>query len=288
MGFNKFIFIFTSLIFIVGCNSGSRSAERNPNINKTDNSKRTCVPESELMANNIVGGQIVAPADEDSKLVMLLVSNGQLCTSVAIAKKVILTAAHCIAGNKTNTYISFYSSVSCESGFNKNLYTQGITDTVVNEKYDSSLSPEKMTGDLALVFLENEIPKGYTIFKIADPQKIDQSGSMYLYGYGKTGSNAGGVGMLRKTVLNHNAFEIDTAKSKVQVDQSNGSGICMGDSGGPSFVTDTNGELQILGINSYVTGPEKDICSEASYQTLVFAYKDWIESKIAAHEKTTR
>ncbi len=278
------IILFSLALLILGCHSGSNSSERNPLVKKLD-SKRTCVPESELLAGGIVGGQIVEQADADSKMVMMLVSNGQMCTAVAIGKKIILTAAHCIAGNKTNTFVSFYSSVSCESGFNKNLYTQGISETFINSNYNPDSTPENMTGDLALVVLENDIPEGYTIYKIADPEKIHPASEMYLYGYGKTGSNAGGAGMLRKTILSSSLFDINLIANKIKVNQAGGNGICQGDSGGPSFVNNVDGEKQILGINSYVMGPENDICSKFSYQTLVNSYRDWIVSKTAGLEK---
>lgn len=281
------IILFSSALILSACNSGSSSSQRDPLVKKTD-SKRTCVPESELLAVGIVGGQIVEQNDGDSKMVMMLVSNGQMCTAVAIGKRVILTAAHCIAGNKTNTFVSFYSSVSCESGFNKNLYTQGISETFVHPNYDPASTPENMTGDIALVILENDIPEGYTIYKIADPEKIHQSSDMYLYGYGKTGSNEGGAGMLRKTILSSNAFDIDLNSKKIKVNQASGNGICQGDSGGPSFVNNIDGEKQILGVNSYVMGPENDICSKFSYQTLVNSYSEWISEKMPSSVKPNR
>lgn len=283
MSFLKIIML-TSALILSACNSGSSSAERNPLLRKTD-TKRTCVPESELLlAGGIVGGQLVEQSDEDSKMVMMLVSNGQMCSAVAIGKRVILTAAHCIAGNKTNTFVSFYPSVSCESGFNKNLYTQGISQTFIHTDYDPEASPQNMTGDIALVILENDIPEGYAIYKILDPANRHLASDMYLYGYGKTGSNAGGAGMLRKTILNSNAFEIDMNGKKIKINQKAGFGICQGDSGGPAFVNTIDGEKQVLGVNSYVTGPENDICSEFSYQTLAYSYKKWIDAKVASVE----
>lgn len=279
--------LFCSALLFSGCNSGSNSSGRIPLVKKTD-SKRTCVPESELLAGGIVGGQIVEQADGDSKMVMMLVSNGQMCTAVAIGKRIILTAAHCIVGNKTNTFVSFYSSVSCESGFNKNLYTQGISETFVHSSYNPESAPENMAGDVALVVLENDIPEGYSIYTIVDPEKIHPASEMYLYGYGKTGSNAGGAGMLRKTTLSSSSFDIDLIAKKIKVNQAGGNGICQGDSGGPSFVNNLDGEKQILGVNSYVMGPENDICSKFSYQTLLSSYKDWIASKIAGLEKPSR
>lgn len=284
MGLLKIILscIFLALCLVLGaCNQGSRSNEKNPLANKAD-AHRTCVPEKELLATNIVGGQVVQPSDDDAKIVMMLASGGQLCTAVAIDKKVLLTAAHCIVGNKYNSYVAFYSSRSCESGYNSILHNMGISETIVHSDYDSEAAPEKMTGDLALVILEEELPPGYKIFKIASPT-ADLS-ELYLYGYGRTGSKLGGAGMLRKTTLDRSLYNINHSDNKVEINQSGSSGICQGDSGGPSFVK-IEGEMQVLGINSYVVGPENDVCSKESYQTLINSYKSWIESKLAVLKK---
>ena len=279
-------FVFTA------CNSSSRSAEKNPIIKKTDTSNRTCIPESELLATDIIGGQVVQQSDTDSKVVVMLVSGSQpdahMCTSVVIGKKVILTAAHCIVGTKMNTYVSFHSSISCESGYNKNIHIKGVKETIVNEEYDPASKPEDMIGDIALVILEEEIPEGYQIFNIADPDQLDSSDEMYLYGYGITGSNLKDAGLLRKTILSRTQYEVMAESKKIKIDQSAGTGICKGDSGGPSFIKNTKGEMQIIGINSYVVGPDADICSKNSFQTLAHSYKAWIDSKLSAINKNKK
>ena len=62
------ILLFSSAVLLSACNSGSSSGQRDPLIKKTD-SKRTCVPESELLAGGIIGGQIVEQNDGDSKMI---------------------------------------------------------------------------------------------------------------------------------------------------------------------------------------------------------------------------
>lgn len=263
------------------CNQGSSSRERNPLARKNE-TNRTCVPENELLAANIVGGQLVQPSDEDSKTVMMLVSGGMLCTAVAIDKKVLLTAAHCIAGNKSNTYVSFYPSVSCESGYNKTKYIQGISELIVHSDFDPKATAENMIADIALVILEEELPLGYSIYKIANP--LASLAELHLYGYGRTGSKSGGAGILRKTSIDQSLYKISFTDNKVEINQSGASGICQGDSGGPSFVK-IEGEMQVLGINSYVVGPENDVCAKESFQTLVNSYNSWIESKLLAYKR---
>jgi len=271
------ILLFCTYLILLACNPSSNSGVKSPNLNKVD-ANRTCVPESELLAGNIVGGQVVQTSDIDSKKVMMLVSGGQLCTAVAIDKKILLTAAHCIAGKKSNTYVTFYSSHSCESGYNKNKHNAGILKTVVHENYNSALAADKMIADIALVVLEEEIPAGYAIYKIAKSDAINSLNDLYLYGYGRVLSSGGGAGMLRKSVLNSLRYKINFADRKIEIDQKAGGGICQGDSGGPSFVL-VGDEMQVLGISSYVKGDKNDICFDEGYQTLADSYKDWIDYK---------
>lgn len=280
------IILFCSSFIFSACNSNSRSTDPNAQIRKVD-PNRACVPEDELLAGNIVGGELVAPGDSDSKVVLMVVSGGQLCTGAAIAKNVILTAAHCIAGNKQTSAVIFYPSRSCESGFNKHKYTQAVKELIVHEDYDANAPADKMKGDIALVVLEKDIPEGYVIHQIANPAKMVSGTDIYLYGYGRISGKPDsrlGSGMLRKTSLPREAFKISTENKKVQIDQSSGTGMCQGDSGGPSFVevnTEGGTEKQILGVNSYVSGPANDLCSDKGYETLVHSYVQWIELKLS-------
>ncbi len=272
------------MLILSACDSGKKSTSFTiPKINnKKPDPTRPCIPEDELMARNIIGGQLLEQNDPESKMVLMLHSNGQLCTATAIRKNVILTAAHCIGGGTNTTFAVFYSSLSCESGYNKYQHRQKVSSIYVHEDYRANVSADEMKGDIALVFLEGEIPQGYEIFDIANPNLIDNQSAMYLYGYGRTSSGNGsgaGAGMLRKTSLNSSAYSIDFTNKKVRVDQSQGTGICQGDSGGPSFVNVGNQKM-VLGINSYVRGPDSDICSQESYQTLAYSYLTWINSKI--------
>ena len=262
-----------STLFLSACNGNHNSDKVLPEEPKT------CFPESTLMAANIVGGQMVKEADADSHRVMMVMFNGELCTAAAIAPDVILTAAHCIQGDAKKSYVAFANSLSCESGFDVNKNTVDIADYVVFEKYDIKMGPSQAEGDLALVLLKSVIPFDYSIFKIAKPQLVSSNDNLYFYGYGLTGTKSGGSGFLRKTTITRSDYQIQEADKKIKVDQSHGTGICNGDSGGPALV-EVNGELQILGVNSYVFGPENDYCSKGSYLVLVDSYRDWIAEKM--------
>lgn len=270
---------------LVACNKGSHSVDNKARYQKID-PNRTCVPEQEILAGNLVGGQVVKQNDADSKMVVMLNSNRSVCTATPITKRVLLTAAHCIVGSKLNTSVIFHSSLTCESGFDKTQHAKGISKAIIHEKYKNDLDAEKLVADIALVVLEEDIPEGYEVFKIADPRKIERGNEdLFLYGFGVTKSNAKDSGILRKLKLEASLYDIIFSEDRVKLRQIE-KGICKGDSGGPSFVKVEN-ELQILGINSYVYGPEDNVCTQEGSQTLADSYRNWIDEKLAEIEKTS-
>ena len=94
-------------------------------------------------------------------------------------------------------------------------------------------------------------------------------------GYGVTsGTSHQGSGVLRET--NVRVAEPLVGKSEFYIDQTNGHGICSGDSGGPSFVQTAAGDLQQVGITS--RGDET--CAKGGLYTLVPAYLKWIDAAV--------
>ncbi|OFZ30428.1 MAG: hypothetical protein A2622_08455 [Bdellovibrionales bacterium RIFCSPHIGHO2_01_FULL_40_29] len=238
-----------------------------------------CVPEDELLATGIIGGPRVQQNDSDANRVAMILSDEDgdatgICTATLISSRVLLTAAHCITATPDKIKVAFHTSLSCESGFNI-ANTQRVLKTVVHEDYQDKTTTTEVINDIALIFLEVDAPSSYPIFKIADPQMVRNS-RIYFYGYGVTGSHNKDSGVLRKTSLQRSDYVIKKDIEKVRVDQSNGKGICYGDSGGPAFVLIDN-EPQILGVNSFGRGNEDKICEGTSTLALVFSYKKWIQ-----------
>ena len=267
--------LLTALSF--SCDSRKAASHPEPRGKQTGGPARACVPEAELLAANIVQGTQVLPGDEDAKAVMMVFSNGELCTGAAISENVILTAAHCVVkGDPSNTSVMLYPSLSCESGFNRAKYSIPAVKIIVHEDYNPKVEANLTSGDLALVVLATKLPAGYPIYKIAAPSEVIED-VLLLYGYGKTGSNEKGAGILRNTTVQK--YFKDEVNKKVKIDQQNAPGICQGDSGGPSLVM-VGGELKILGVNSYVTGDSKDVCNRESYQVLVWSYDNWLQEKL--------
>lgn len=288
----KLLALSTLLISIAACDSGSSSNDRIKGGNKEPGN---CIPESQL--TGIIGGNRVNPGDFDAKLVMMLnVPQGEdlgICTAAAIAPDVLLTAGHCVHGDLNQAFVTLHTSISCESGFDARYNVTKVLDFIVHEKFELSVSesdPAKMVGDIALVFLKNSLPSQYPIYKIARPKDLVAVDEISFYGYGSIGQDKKGAAILRSTHLSFDKIKVDVEQKKVFVDQSNGRGICTGDSGGPGLVR-INGEYQILGINSYVdgrSGDRSDYCKGESALVLADSYRDWIEAKLKSRGRRLR
>lgn len=236
------------------------------------------------LATNLVGGTQVQVGDADQKMAVLVLGSSEnsieFCTANAIGRRVLLTAAHCISPDVATYAIALYPSITCASGFRAQRNMVSVQAVVRNKNYDDSIAIEDRRDDIGLIFLKEDLPADYPIFKIANPADINGS-DMYLYGYGKTGEKLGGVGTLRRAVLPNSAITVRPESKLIQLNQQSGVGICQGDSGGAGFVK-IGDEMQILGINSSVerVGGGTDLCSGYGYQTTAYEYKDWIEAAI--------
>ena len=276
---------------LTACDSGKGDSPAKQDVGTKS---MTCVPESDL--NGIVGGSLVNEDDSDAHMVMMLniISDDghlEICTATAIAPDVLLTAAHCASGaTADHAFITLYHSITCESGFDIHRNIARISSFVVNEQFDPALvngsSVDQIVGDVALIFLQESLPSYYPIHKIAHVADIPSTSPLYLLGYGSTsavitdkGTSGPGAGTLRRAQLPFSDVTIDATNKKVNIDQSAGEGICTGDSGGPGFV-EVNGEFEILGVNSYVGGPNDNICTGQATMTLADSYRDWIEQKM--------
>ena len=271
-----------------------------PNPAPVENPKAACIPQKDLLSsssdafaqNGIVGGERIYQNEPDStRVVILLNTEGSICTAAPIARDVLLTAAHCAQSKAGKYIVGFYTSISCESGFDaKNPdITAKVNELVVNESYIDSAPPSQFVGDLALVFLNKDIPANYPIYKLAIPENLTPKNNLFFFGYGAIGFSKKNSGVLRKTELFSEEYEVKRAARKVVINQQRGHGVCSGDSGGPGLV-ELDGELQILGVNSYVSSVETndDACKGNATLVLTDSYRDWIEVKMAARNRFLR
>ena len=131
-------------------------------------------------------------------------------------------------------------------------------------------------GDIAVLKLARPAPADMKITKLHTTQ-LRKGQTLLAAGYGITNGKLGtGSGLLRETTVVVEKPLVGS--SEFMVDQTNGRGICSGDSGGPSFVVNTFGELVQVGVTS--RGDEH--CEQGGIYTLVPAYTNWINQTVAA------
>ena len=116
--------------------------------------------------------------------------------------------------------------------------------------YHSEYSESAHQNDVALIKLERDIPADYQVSEIYDGTGTVTSNDLTLVGYGITNESKEDAGYLRTTVKSIN--DLDNDKTLARIPQRY-NGICSGDSGGPAFI-EINGQLKVLGVNSFVTG----------------------------------
>jgi len=125
---------------------------------------------------------------------------------------------------------------------------------------------------------------------------MSSSSEIYVAGYGKTkeydveDKNDPLLRYTKVKPLNFGRGSNDESASVLFFDQSSGSSVCAGDSGGPAMMRDSKGILRQIGVASYVFNPQDPdaACSYGVAYTSVTKYKDWITTvyRALANEHT--
>ncbi len=211
------------------------------------------------------------------------------CTAVLIGANTALTAAHCVS--KVNPKSLFI--VADDATFA--VFARHTVNTIkVHPNYSSLVVVPKVATpnyDLALIQFDGVLPARFLPIKIAEGAVDRKNIWPVAAGFGYTSREKMDSGLLRFTLLKVESFI--AKQNYFSADQSNGQGICMGDSGGP--VMFTRGEdFVLMGItsaaasyNPYVAGTlAKNTCAGTSIFNNVLFYKIWIESSLAKLSKT--
>lgn len=174
--------------------------------------------------------------------------SGDICTGVIISDKLVLTAAHCVENSDEEIEVRFGSEITgnyeaIESEF---IYLSSDFKGSQNNKQRGV-----NTGDLAIIVLKKAIPTKYESVEIYPDSSVLPARTPLLYaGFGLTKiDNSGKVesGKLHEGIVT--ISQAQYSETEFSVNQTNGSGACNGDSGGPIFFT-KNSKLVLAGISS--------------------------------------
>jgi secreted trypsin-like serine protease len=167
----------------------------------------------------------------------LTVGGEMYCSATLIGPRKVLTAAHCLEGVAASE-MRFVIGADVASPE----YTLGVLSLKIHPSYDST----NITNDVGIVTLSKDAP----IAPLGVNTHMDSSWvgtQLFFVGYGVTnGYSQTGAGKKRAvwmnvSQVNSTSFEYaDTGKN-----------TCNGDSGGPAFYKDPQGNYLVAGITSY-------------------------------------
>jgi hypothetical protein len=214
-------------------------------------------------AQAIVGGaEDQGPLARQS--VMVLSSNGGVCTAVVLARDVVLTAAHCVTGADEHR-VHFRD----ESGEPVLIVPAA---KAVHPGYNAkAIETRQRSIDLALVRIPENLPRRFENATLA-AAKPGKDTAVTVGGYGLSRENdAKTTGTFRTASL---TVTEPYGPSKILL-WSKGSGVmgaCQGDSGGPMAVGNA-----IAAITSWSSPAQGRGCGGVTQGILVGAQKEWID-----------
>ena len=223
-------------------------------------------------AGAMVGGAPPLPDAAARPEVMLIGSRGNFCTGVAIARDLVLTAAHCVQPGAT------YKQVEIDA------QRQPIFKDIVSISRHPQFSMKAMlshrvTADIALVKLAAQL--NVTPATLGRPRARVVPGERFIvHGYGMSDpADANSSATLRHSMLaatgkpgNLQLRLVDPATDGARA----GLGACTGDSGGPVYGND-GGYMAVVGVVSWSTGPNGSTgCGGLTGVTPIELYRNWI------------
>ena len=235
-----------------------------------------CVSASLAPAAAMVGG--AAPAGELGRAIVLLVgSHGQSCTGVALARDLVLTAAHCVLPG------SDYKLVEFDAARTPTL--KDIASIARHPGFDvNAVQRHRVTADIAL--LKTAAPMKNPSAVLAPAGGAVAPGDRFAvtgYGLAMPGDGrSGGTARIATLVATGQpgTLQIRLVDPATKGDRP-GLGACTGDSGAPVF-RDFDGRMLVIGVVSWSTGPNNSAgCGGLTGATPLVRYRDWIVERAA-------
>ncbi len=203
-------------------------------------------------ASAMVGGAPPAAAGAGRSVVMIVGSYGTACTATAIARDLLLTAAHCVEPGAD------YKLVDSTAGRDPTL--KDITRIERNPLFDlKRLLGHLATADVALAKLAQPLPASIPPATLGgEAEAVVPGDALIVTGYGVTVRGDGRTGGTVRAATLIATGQPGTLQIRLYDPRtkgvSPGLGACTGDSGAPAF-REKNGGLAIIGLVSWSTDP---------------------------------
>lgn len=216
----------------------------------------------------VTGNAPPAAAWAARPIVMIVDARQDLCTGTALARDLVLTAAHCVHRPVDYTIKPYQTGVPIS-----------VRAVVRHPRFDyASYAASRATADLALLKLAAPLPDVVLPATLAAPRRVAVGETLTIAGFGVTlAGTARGLGLPRMATLTVTGkpgslqirlYDLATRNQRI------GLGGCTGDSGAPAY--DGEGPL-VIGVVSWSTAPGDETgCGGLTGITPLLNYRDWI------------
>ncbi|XP_043726919.1 atrial natriuretic peptide-converting enzyme isoform X3 [Cervus elaphus] len=240
------------------------------------------------MNKRILGGRTSRPGRWPWQCSLQSEPSGHICGCVLIAKKWVLTVAHCFEGRENAAVWKVVFGINNLDHPSAFMQTRLVRTIILHPRYSRAV----VDYDISLVELSQDINETSHVRPVCLPspdQSLDPDTYCYITGWGHMGNKMpfklqeGEVRVISLAQCQSH-FDMKTITSRVICAgyESGTVDACMGDSGGPLVCEKPGGQWTLFGLTSWGSVCFSKVLGPGVYSNVTYFVK-WIERQIYIH-----